>query len=110
MTENRNAGKEAGREIHPLLIDKEAVRDIDETMKLELFLPPGEKVIKLRIAIHSEKSEVVSTGLEDRALAWVRVTADRAGEMWREDQEGFWRRCIDFREPAVKDDVGIEVD
>jgi hypothetical protein len=102
--------EETGGEVDPLLIDEEPARGVDHALKLEPLLPPGQEAGQGRPPRDGQEPEVVGACLKDRPFAGVFVPFDGAGQVRSQSQEGLGRGGVELGQPAVEENVGVEVD
>ena len=78
--------KEAGYEVDPALIDEESFGQVDDTLIVELLLPPLEEAPGFGGAAETDEAKVVDARAKDVELAGLSVVLERGGEMRSQDE------------------------
>ena len=111
VAEDGDVFEEAGREVHPLLIDKEAGAAFAEAEGKAALVPPGEQPVALRRAAERNEAEVVGAVVEHVLLGRAPAVGDGRGDVRGEDGGGAGiKGGEDGSERAVDEDVGVEID
>ena len=88
VLDDTNPVEQSRNQIHPLLVNEQAVLDPHHTAVVEAALPPAQEAPGLGASLESDEAQVVGAGLENRELARERSILDRSGEVWSEEHIG----------------------
>jgi hypothetical protein len=108
--EQADAAEHARDEVEPVLVDEQAVGDVDPAATLQALRPPLQKARALVAAAHRDEAGVVGAGLHHVGLRR-RLPVERHGveEVRREHDLVRLERLGDRLERRGHEDVGIEV-
>ena len=85
MTQDEHPIEHAGNEAHPLLIEEEALPQVEEAVRLAAHPPPFEKAVHLRPASEREEPQVERAYGGDERRSRMPPIVDGSGEVRRQD-------------------------
>ena len=111
VAQHGNLGKQAGHQVHPALVNKDATLKGDDAVAPQFALPPLQKGLHVGTTAQGTKAQVVGAGAPNVEFAGCQGVVNRGKQVRGEHHLGTRvKQCKDLAQGAVQHDVGIDVE